>query len=222
MNLEQELYEKIEAYLRDELSGSERIAFEAEIKADDHLSQAVDTMQHILFAFGRKGEQEALEELKAIDKEELHQLIACAKPKKKRYLIWLPAVASIAALLVIAFFIFQPGDTSQQLFYAYYQTEELDIPPSRGDLSDTEYGNQELYRQSIALIEDNKLPEAINNLRLLSSLPDFEYKEEAEWALALAYLKANRQQEAITTLDSIINQAGYYAERAKELKNKMD
>ncbi|MDL2222799.1 hypothetical protein LJB98_01710 [Bacteroidales bacterium OttesenSCG-928-M11] len=223
MSLLNEKQNRIDAYLRNELTEAERSDFEQEVCTDKELRETLEVEVHIREAFIRKGEQKALDQLKQLTPEEFDKLLKDGKPKKKTgTIVWLPIVASVAALFIISFLIFRSGvNESQALFYAYYQTEELEISPSRGYITEDELQNQNLYMSSLEILESGDLPSAIDNFNTLAALSDFEYREEAEWILALAYLKNNQKKESILVLDKIIAQEGYFADRAQKLKDEL-
>jgi hypothetical protein len=206
MNTQHERQEKIDNYLLDRLSEEERIAFEKEMQTDEVLREEVDLMQHIVLALQRKGEEEILQK---------HYLFG----KYKKIIL-----RSLSAAAVVILFIsigFRPKYTSEYLFTSYYNTEELQITPNRGEISAAEKQQETLYISTINQIATNDLATTIDNLAYLSSLSDFEYREESEWALALVYVKNNQRKDAQKILSQIIENHTYYAGNAQELAEQL-
>ncbi|MDR1119294.1 MAG: hypothetical protein LBM08_00075, partial [Dysgonamonadaceae bacterium] len=117
----------------------------------------------------------------------------------------------------------EPAYTGEQLFADYFIAGELEIVPQRGGTITAEVArNETLYRQSLKLITLHNPALPIENFTYLSSLPDFEYREEAGWTLALIYVKHNRREQAKEALRPLIVSKSFYASKASELSRKLD
>ncbi|MDR1055820.1 MAG: hypothetical protein LBL90_08380 [Prevotellaceae bacterium] len=82
--------------------------------------------------------------------------------------------------------------------------------------------DQVVFFSAVCLSETNKDKESIEKLEYLSLKDDSEYKQEAQWQLALAYLKDEKRDESRKTLLKIVNAKGFYADRANELLDKLE
>ncbi|MDR2627225.1 MAG: hypothetical protein LBC40_04240 [Dysgonamonadaceae bacterium] len=206
-----ERHEQIDNYLLDKLSNRERVAFEITMHNDPQFRYEVELRRHIINAFQRKCEQQLLE--KRIDTQS-------RKIRKFRILSIACGVAAVIALLLHLGF--SPKYSSEQLFTGYFHLEELQIAPSRGANTQEDQQNETLYRQTINGMEaDDNPTTTIQNLVRLSSLPGFEYREEALFALALAYLRNNQRGEARKTLLQLTETPSQYTNKAKELSEKL-
>ncbi|MDL2256699.1 hypothetical protein LJC06_00670 [Bacteroidales bacterium OttesenSCG-928-I14] len=222
--MKEEMYERIDAYLRGEMMGEELIEFEAMLESDADLRSEVDTTRHIKTAFEKEGEKEALKDLESMTKEDMERLLFADKKKT----ISLQAVyrrlsyfTTIAAILVLIFLFIKPDNSGEKLFAAYYDREALEILPSRGELTEMEAKSDSLYIFALNKIDRNEAEASVSILKDLSSNTEFEYQAEAEWLLALVYIKTNKKELALEVLDRMIAENGFYANRAVSLKNDL-
>lgn len=74
-----------------------------------------------------------------------------------------------------------------------------------------------IFYLSISQLEIDEPQKAVNNLFYLQNLPDFRYKYETVWYLALAYLKKGNKNEALIYLSKIPEQSKY-TKQASEIK----
>ncbi len=224
MSTQWDRQDQIDRYILDELSEEERIVFEKEIEKDESLRQEVELMEHIANAFQRKCEKDALEELKDLSSIEALEEMLSSSPKRiaaKNKSLIISILSAAAAILIFLYIGFTPKYSSEQLFAEYYLPEQFEILPGRGDRSPEEKQNELLFTETIELLENNKLSQATDHLIYLSSLSGFKYKEEAEWALALIYLKKDQRKEAQKVLLQMIETNSYYAEEAKKVVEKL-
>lgn len=166
------------------------------------------------------------------------------KSKIRRYLF---PVASIAALFVLLFSlnIYHSNRIMDNVFATYYEPLEYDQElASRGnDFASPEltsamnaYQKKEykvalqefntmlnidkefiLYK-AICLIETKQLPEAIGLLnQLVSEGEGTEYWQQANWYLAISYLKSHEKDKAIQLFKEIVKQNGIYKKQANKM-----
>jgi len=235
MNNEFDLQEKIEQYILGKLPFDEEVAFEEEISKDDDLRKKVEENRRIMMAFQRKGERKAFDAMRNISREEMEAIVkggrkrhissvsgnvaASPAPGKTRMF---PFVASIAAVLMILIYIgIRPQYSSQELFDEYFRVETYTPTPSRGEspgVKEKEY--TDLLNDAIHNFEE---PDSysIKLLTMLSASDDFEYQQEAEWYLTLFYLRSGQRDKASELLKNIVDENGEYADKAKELSDKL-
>jgi hypothetical protein len=198
--------EMIDRYILDELTLSEQMEFEKEMQDNEELGNDLELMRHIAVAFQRKGEKNLLQE----------------KMPFARYRKTLITVLSAAAVILLVYTGIQPEYTSEQLFVAYFDNTDFETVPCRDGKSPEEIQNEQLFSRAVRGIHQDNIQESIDLLhRLSQSSVAFEYKEEAEWALALAYLKNDQRKEAQTILNKIVEYDDYYSVKARELTEKL-
>lgn len=73
-----------------------------------------------------------------------------------------------------------------------------------------------------ALLQTDRMDEAIRMLRSMAANDEAELQDEARWNLALALLKEGQRRASIDILDELIQEQGAFATRAKTLKTKIE
>ena len=213
--------DRIDRYIFHDMEEQERVDFEKEMQHNESLREEVELMRQVNVSFERKGEQKALRALKNIASEEELENVLFSRPNIhfRKYLIRTLSVA--ACILFLVFYGLSPKYASQQLFSDYFDSEVFEIIPGRGGVSPVEQKNETLFSNALELLETGEITTAIHSLTYLSSIPDFEYKEEAEWLLALAHLKQSNRQDAIEILSNVIENDSFYTPQAMELMKKI-
>ncbi|GEM_PF-3405498 len=198
--------EQIELYLNGKMTIAEQKTFEQEIAQNSELSDEIELHRHISIAFQRKGEQAFWQELRK-------------ERKSKSKLIWycVPAVAAVA-ILVVLFIGFSPRHSPQELAITYYQPEDFELVPTRGEVTERE---KELLNMYDNAIKSDNPSFAITVLQDLSEIPDFEYYEESQWRLLLYYLEMDKLREAQILTDKMILENSFFADKAQEIRNKL-
>lgn len=243
--------EKIDAYLLNQMSSSERIEFESQIDSDPELQEQIRIQRMIV------------EEIN--DRESFNYLLD--KNRKKKITVkktW--RILSIAAVFtgLLGFFIIQPTTISNKSIYNTFS----DIQPSRIELvrvedplrgeeyvipglpmTDSEFAKDGLnyYEKndylkatiafqkiqdlkdypelmiyhSIAQLKVGQTSEAINNLLYLSNLKDFKSLELSKYYLSLGYINAGKVLKARKILKNIVESKGEYSMRASEMLSNM-
>jgi tetratricopeptide (TPR) repeat protein len=232
----------IEKYLMDEMTNSEREAFEKKIKEDRMLKEKVDHFRSLL-----KGIESGFNrELKSLLQEEEMRLRNSnnREKNKTRTLYYAVGLAASIALIIVMVFITknQPPD-NEALFLSYYQPyPNVESPVAR---SDSKKGD------AYALYENGNYPEALElfdklvaenpsdpapvfylgicNLELnntemaiafFKSIQTFDlnkYTRPASWYLALSYFKTDDIQNAVTILENLADGDDTYAKKSQEL-----
>lgn len=85
-----------------------------------------------------------------------------------------------------------------------------------------EYSGVTLYK-AICQMKLNRYADAIQSMQLLVADGESNpYYQPACWYLSLAYLKNHQQENAETLLQQIIQEGGFYAEKAREVLKRLD
>lgn len=207
--LQQAIDDRIDAFIRGEMTEEEEAAFKNEIKADPELRT------HVLATISLiKGirEQNAKKE---------KELIQQNTKDRVRTLVWWST--SIAAVFAI-FFGYSIDKRHQELsnfvspYYMQYDVSEL----SRGETDSVIVYN--LY----TLFNEKNASKIIKELEpiyptLETNDTYYLYANDIAWNLALAYIKDDQIDKAIPILEKLIkdNPDTPIAAKAKELKNKL-
>lgn len=211
---------KIERYILNQLSNQERVDFEEEMRKDEKLQQDVELTRDIAIGFQQRGEQKALEAIRSTSIEDIRKFISFAEKKrrnKSRIKKSLIAITSVAAVVLIFLFIgTQPKYSPQQLFNDYYTSNTYVLTPSRGMIDDEPQQQLSDLNWAIEQLNQGKANEAIEKLIPISSSQTFEFQEEAQWYLALAYLKDGDREKAKEVLEKMFEEP-----QTKELLKKI-
>ena len=188
--------ERIESFLRGAMSREEEIAFKQEIRESPELRIRANTIASLVR--GLHAHNKSMEE--TIIKENTEK-------RKIRPILWW--ACSIAAVFAIFFGIYKENqyrilDSTVSPYYYKYDISNI----SRGDIdSDTV---EHLYGIFNKVQEDRNMSDVIKELEpIYSSLDDNftynAYANDISWNLALAYVKDNQIDKAITILQKLKN-----------------
>lgn len=239
------MQDKIERYIHNRLTESERADFEIEMNQNPLLKGQVELEQAIV--------------TQVQNRAFVDQQISAAKNemrKHKTIRLTLYSVVSLAAMLVLVFFVHGvwQGRQYNQLYASnfvtytndYLQTDSV----TRGETSIdslqvmamTAYQNQnytEAETQLDQILTKNENPElrfylAISQLQngktklalqtlenLHVKTPNYRYYEQIRWYLALVHLKLHHKSDAKKYLDELVKLEGVYWDKAKELRSKI-
>lgn len=247
MSIEPNLLSEIERYLQDELSLSEKEAFEEKIKQDPLLAREVENHRTAIFLIKAgsiqtlKGKLEQYSEYNPSTKKTSSVIF-------QKWYVW-AAAASVA--IIISVLLLRPYDTKDpdELFIAYFQAPATDRQILRGD-STTDVKIQAFvsyeqgqYKEALAVFEkvlneqphdeilfyaaaaalaDGQSEKAISYLNALLKEPTTLYRSRAQWYLSLAYLKDGESEKSKSLLNDLVKQAGSYQERAKNLLHDLN
>jgi hypothetical protein len=207
--LQQAIDDRIDAFVRGEMTEDEEATFKQEIKADPELRAHVLATVSLI-----KGirEQNAKKE---------KELIQQNTKNRVRTLVWW--ATSIAAVFAI-FFGYSIDKRHQELtnlvspYYMQYDVKEL----SRGDTDST------LVYHLYSLFNERNADKTIKELESIYASLDTDetyylYANDIAWNLALAYIKNDQISKAIPVLEKLIkdNPDTPIAAKAEDLKNKL-
>ena len=206
--------ERIEAFLRDEMTAEEETAFKQEIRQNPELRSHAMAMTSLIK--GLRNQNSAKEA--TIIKENT------AKSRVRPLLYW---ACSVAAIFAIVFGVYKDHryrmlDTTVSPYYTEYDMNDV----SRGDLDSATIAH--LYDLFTQIQESRSVSDIIKELEpIYNSLDnDFTYNAYANdiaWNLALAYVKDDQIDKAIVLLEKLKNDNPDtpISVKANELLNKL-
>jgi hypothetical protein len=233
----------IEEYLNHQLSEEEREQFDEKLKSDKDFASEVEEHALLVNSFDEMQARELLLKFGNIEQElEGGKEMQFGFPV---YLKWAAAVAVLAVLSLIVYL--NTNNSNKDLFLAYYTPyPNVESPVSRSEVGGEavwqlyENGNyNEAYRQfeqaiiinsqdlasqfyfGICALEINKLTAAEEAFATVASDKAGTYFEQAQWYLALTYLKAGKQDAAIQGLEKITTSNSGYSNKARALLGEL-
>lgn len=233
------LFEEIENYLANRLSGKDRIAFEERLSEDKWLSEEVNKHRELRDALHNEKLLSFQEKLEIASKQYLKKEVRRTKFMYYKIAAVLVVLMGIGALLWI-----NSANNEitnyEELYAAYYRPYRVEKHLRSGDSTAQQLKNLYASKEYEAVIhsfeKDNlnaytdiqKL--YIGNSYLLLNLEQkavYVFQqiksssglyEDALWYISLSYLKVENIKNTISTLDQIISFNGRYLAKAKELK----
>ncbi len=234
--------EVIDRYLRGQMTEKEEKEFEALLQRDQQLADKVIEEREIVF--GIRDHFDSLLKRQLQDSDNQKKKPEAKRRFLSRVALRWSAAACIAIIIIGALVILNSGPDHQQLF-AEYHTDYPNIvsPQQRGDSSPgsaafEEYGSQQwlaAYTSFTNLIQDTpnevyprfyraqcalnlgRSDQAITDLRWVIDQGPSEFMEASSWYLALAYVQARNDKEAIQLLESISVGESVYSGEAQSL-----
>lgn len=120
----QELFERIERYIKNEMSAEEKVRFENDLKSNPELYKAYEDQREIQMAVEIGALSESL--------DEIHNEVVGAQKSSKNN--WWAIAAGIAIIIAAGIYLFQEGSQQDQLFATYSTTDPgLPVPMSSVD-----------------------------------------------------------------------------------------
>lgn len=209
--------DRIDLYLTDRMSVSERASFEQEMAEDSALAQEVALQRELVRAIQAKGAKEYLQQ--QVEKDIQHR-----KKRFRMFKIYAPTIVAAACLLVGIFFQTGMNRTCRALGYGL----ELEIESSRGDDAlgrIVELIESENFEAAITLIHQEKeaLPSVYSDTEEGQYLKhqDDIYKADLDWYETAVYLRAGKYWKAKKWLRRIASEHGYYSSQASMILDKM-
>ena len=234
----------IEEYLNHKLSAEELKSFEEKLKADEEFAKEVEEHAMLFNAFDEMQAQELLLRFGNIEQE-----LEGGKEKQFGFPIYLRWAAAVAVLAVVSLVVYlNTTNSNKDLFLAYYAPyPNVESPVSRSEAEGNavwqlyENGDYKTaYQQfeqalvvneadlasrfyfGICALELNRLKVAEEAFVIVAADKNGTYAEQAEWYLALSYLKDGKRKKAELSLEKIIAAESSYGEKAKALLEELD
>lgn len=195
---------------------------------------------YIADALVRKGEQEAINDLAGVESvDKLRQIMNEAerkyqspemnltggeqrRPAAKHGNKLIIAVMSVAAMIAVVMIIgFQPRYSTDELFTKWNDAVPYESVIVRGG-DDVSEAQKNALEAAITFAASGKTEEAIEILLPLADDVHSELREDAQWQLAMVYLKSGERIRAKTLLYKIVKNAGMYSKEAAELVNEIN
>ncbi|MBO0949633.1 tetratricopeptide repeat protein [Fibrella forsythiae] len=238
MDLSNDLFNEIDAYLNKRMSPTERQVFMERMNQDAELRQEVDIQQQI---------QDGLDAV-VMQRQLAAMRTGIGRQQRLRRTV---RYASAFVLLCLAFtggfFWYQSTQTltPEQAFMAYYEPEpnarEDAVQPAGLAAARAEYYAEHYpealrlltsippdslglvsYYRGITLLAMSRPNDAIPALSSVSQSPDLSLRQRADWYIALAYLKTGDTTKARQTLQVISdNNTHPYREWATDVLEKL-
>ena len=225
MSMDERINDKIDRYLRKEMSSEETLLFEQEILNDEDLRKEVEVSFLI-----RKSLAGRVEKLRIMNRW---------RNRRKNRIIKSSFIVSIAALFVIAFFLFKPTATSTDshrmvAVQTKSKSEHLEIP--RNEVNRVK--EKVRYAKN-----DKEVVEAVDELDKSSDIPsismdlsgnymshkttDTEERNlkldiyELQWKKITSLVRMGKNKEAISLLKHFVTIQGKYQEQADSILDKL-
>lgn len=212
----QNMDERIERFLRGEMSTDEETKFREELKVNSELREHARFISTLLKGLHEQGRQHDQEIINEVTKKQRTNNI-------RRFTLW---VGSIAAALVLYFGYSYHTESvkiarvNEKLspYYTYYDVDNL----SRGDLDSASIAY--LYTLFNRIPEEKDVTDIITELESIYASLDsdytyYPYANDIAWNLALAYVKAGEEDKAKNILNDLrsSNLGSPIAEKAEKL-----
>lgn len=207
--LQQAIDDRIDAFVRGEMTEDEEATFKQEIKADPELRAHVLATVSLIKGIREQNSKKEKELIQQNTKNRVRTLV-----------LWATSIAAVFAI----FFGYSIDKRHQELtnlvspYYMQYDVKEL----SRGDTDST------LVYHLYSLFNERNADKTIKELESIYASLDTDetyylYANDIAWNLALAYIKNDQIDKAIPVLEKLIkdNPDTPIAAKAKELKNKL-
>lgn len=236
----------IEHYLDGSLSDTERLAFEERLKLEDELRAQVEEMKVIREGILRASRKEVLKSIQALEAT-LPAVEAPVIPLWRN--TWLQVAAGISLLAVCAYLLWPRTQEPTQLFAEYFEPyPNIIMPTVRGVVENDSTVKAQAYRaydqqnftEAIRLFEavqqkDEGVFLYLGNSYLASgqperALPLFEkvlnnydvFDEQAEWYVAVSYLKLEEREKAKVALQKVVARESSYESKAQLILEKLN
>ncbi len=235
-----ELFEKIESYLENKLSGEEVTAFENEIAIDQELQSEVVKHKELHSTLSDSDTLNFKQKLIKISREVKEEQ---SSSKRFPFSSSFKIVAAVIVLLGVSALLWNASvanDRIQDLYavhYTPYPVEDI----TRGESDPMLHDSMQSYRQeeytevvsilenNIALVNQKELQlyfgnSYLNTNQVENAIVQFEniskksrYYEASRWYLSLAYLKSKNTKKTTAILEEIIRYQGVYKDNAAQL-----
>ena len=219
--------DKIERYLKGQLSSEEEQAFREQLKTDKALRDEVIATTLMI---KKMKQQNQVKEEAIMEEVKKETSAASAKTGSKRR--WYSWAASIAAILVLASFSAKPiyfnYKSNQMMSQNYAQWNPRVDATTRGEVEAGETVVAELKElfENVGQGKDMKMTTYRLEKALKESETDYEYNQytpDIVWYLALAYIQENQFGKARTALAAIIESGDpNYYEAAQKLYKEIE
>jgi len=238
----------IEQFLANEMSASERLAFERELAINPDLAEELKLAMSIDSALGREDIIDLRQKLISVISANRHEHaeVPVVRMHARK---WWYAAASLLLLCAVAatLYLQAPRNISNDTLFTEFYTSENIVDQTRGDQNLVEavlkFQQKDfataslLFRQiidkdasniavkfyyGICNIETHDYQKAINVFDEIIEHNDNLYIEHAEWFRGLCYLKSNQKDKALDQFLAVAsNPDNYHNKEARTILDKM-
>lgn len=219
--------ETLMRYLDGEMDGAEREMFESQLQTDSALKQRLESL---LVAIASVQQYGTAEKVKSVHAEMMQELSSVHKEGKvvpmRRFVQYSLAIAASVIIILVGVNIFTSQPSSEKLYNEAFV--DYDVSGVRGGESQDDiaklyqlHNYKEVTEKStsrnlvskdslligLSFLQQNKLTDAINWFKAISV--QGSTKDDAEFYLALAYLKNKNYDEALKLIEQIHSNAGH-------------
>lgn len=223
--------ERIDQYLRGQMSENERAAFEQDVKVDDYLRERLRVTSLLIKGIqeeGAKRNQAQYDAVKSMSEEEFLKAI---KPDTgiPKWVKWVASAAAAIALIIAVIPLLKPSfappsaNMSELVALVEEYNQPLDNAPKEFESIRDQINNSN-NKDALALVDniqnltddlkssipvnpgvtkgvDDNSDESSSNASIKSETPVIVYDDYACWYKALAYLKAGEKDKAVEQLN---------------------
>lgn len=236
----------IEHYLDGSLSETERLAFEERVSGDAELRAQVEEMRLIREGIVRASRKVVLKSLQELEAT-LPAVETPVIPLWRK--TWLQVAAGISLLALCVYLLWPRTQEPAQLFAEYFEPyPNIIMPTVRGVIENDSTAkaqgfrayDQQNYAEAIRLFEavqqkDEGVFLYLGNSYLANgqpekALPLFEkvlnnydvFDEQAEWYVAVSYLKLEEREKAREALQKVVARESSYKSKAQLILEKLN
>lgn len=226
MRMDERINDKIDRYLRKEMSYEETLLFEQEILNDEELRKEVEVS--ILIRKSLAGRAEKL------------RIMNRWRKRRKNRIIKSSFVVSIAAVFVIGFFIFKPIETSTDSHRIvavqtkskskHYETPRNEVNKVKEKVRDAK-NDKEVVEAIDELEKRSDIPSIsmdISGNYMSHEMTDTEEERnlkldiyELQWKKITSLIRMGKNKEAVSLLKHFVNIQGKYQEQADSILNEL-
>lgn len=208
-----DIQDKIDRYLRDEMSPCEKADFEKEMSSDALLAKEVAEQQLIVEAVRKVGDQRSIGLLKSLSEEELKDILSHkndAQPARPHSIIRWMVYGTMAAAAVFALFfladVFKPEEQGQQLYAAYFEAAPNEYATvSRGipEMNRFDEPTQKIIIDAFGLYDQKEYKKALQ--RFLEATKNIVPGDSPElfFYISICQLETGRIKDAIGNLEKL-------------------
>lgn len=222
--------EKIERYLKGEMTDREATTFEEELQKNDALRKSITEQAlaiHAIRNYARQEDERMLKTMQNMSEKDfisqLKQKVTGRSPKKK-HLSWTIYTTAAAACISGVIYLH-----ARHNFYNGIKAELEQVQSSiQSSTHDVVRGKQadasdiQKFQKISTYILQKDYTSAITQLESIVKEGDSNYYyQDACWQLSLCYLLNKNEQKAITLLQQIATDKQYHAEKAIKLLKKL-
>ena len=206
MEQNNEIYERIDRYLLQQMSSEEQLAFEKELSQNPDLTRELQLRKDLAGGIRLNQNKKVKERLNQIHDEITHPKTQKNASRRSLY-IW----SAVAASVLLLFFVYQtwlaPSVSPQDLFTEFYHSHSLNLASRSDDLDpqilqiETLFRSEQ-YQQVLPLIQSQ-----LTSIESPDSIPDNIRNLKGKFLLSegICHLELQQTDQAIASLQNLIN-----------------